>query len=179
MPRDLWKLSRYCNSCIYYAHQTSKIYQVLPYSVDFKAPWVLWNPLSKAVLSDCSFIWHKKTCKHPKWPYNWKVTCMLDLYVIFFLLFDTAFMLWFHFLGDVVKISSNPRSMGSEYMFVQLHLSSRLNNSPQSLQIANLWTAEYKAVPNVHTSTEMEMSTFWWFFLLAALEVVKQTWKQG
>ena len=30
------------NSCIYYAHHTYKIYQVLPHSVDFKAPihWV-------------------------------------------------------------------------------------------------------------------------------------------
>ena len=26
------------NSCIYYACQTHEIYQVLPYSVDFKAP---------------------------------------------------------------------------------------------------------------------------------------------
>ena len=44
------------NSCIYYAHQTHKIYQVQPYSVDFKAPRELWNPLSKTVLSKCSFI---------------------------------------------------------------------------------------------------------------------------
>ena len=39
------------NSCIYYAHQTHEIYQVLPYFMDFKAPWELWNPLSKTVLS--------------------------------------------------------------------------------------------------------------------------------
>ena len=38
-------------SCIYYAHQTSEIYQVLPYSVDFKALEELWNPLSKTVPS--------------------------------------------------------------------------------------------------------------------------------
>ena len=33
------------NNCIYYACQTPKIYQVLPYSVDFKAP----GELSKTV----------------------------------------------------------------------------------------------------------------------------------
>ena len=26
------------NGCIYYAHQTCEIYQVLPYLMDFKAP---------------------------------------------------------------------------------------------------------------------------------------------
>ena len=45
------------NSCVYYARQTREIYQVLPYSVDLKAPMELWNPMSKAVLS--SFIWNK------------------------------------------------------------------------------------------------------------------------
>ena len=44
------------NNYIYYACQTSEIYQVLPNSVDFKAPGELWNPLSK------------KICKHMKWP---------------------------------------------------------------------------------------------------------------
>ena len=29
------------------------------YTVDFKAPGKLWNPLSKTVLSKCSFIWSK------------------------------------------------------------------------------------------------------------------------
>ena len=48
------------NSCVYYARQTREInYQVLPYSVDFKAPEELWNPLSKPVLSICSFVWNK------------------------------------------------------------------------------------------------------------------------
>ena len=47
------------NSCIYYAYQTCEIYELLPYSVDFKAPGELWNPLSKTVLSKCSFIWNK------------------------------------------------------------------------------------------------------------------------
>ena len=46
------------NSCIYYACQTWNC-QVLPYSVGFKAPRELWNPLSKTVLSGCSFIWNK------------------------------------------------------------------------------------------------------------------------
>ena len=43
---------------VYHARHTRDIYQVLPYSVDFKAPGVLWKPLSKAVLSNCSFIWN-------------------------------------------------------------------------------------------------------------------------
>ena len=38
------------NSCACYARQTSEIYLVLPYSVDFKAPGELWNPLSKTTL---------------------------------------------------------------------------------------------------------------------------------
>ena len=47
-------------SCIYYAHQTCGICQVLPYWWDFKAQWELWNPLSKkTALSQCSFIWNK------------------------------------------------------------------------------------------------------------------------
>ena len=43
---------RLVNSCIYYACQTNEVYQVLPYSVDFKALRELWNPLSKTVLSE-------------------------------------------------------------------------------------------------------------------------------
>ena len=33
------------NSCIYHACNTDAIYLVLPYSMDFKAPRELWNPL--------------------------------------------------------------------------------------------------------------------------------------
>ena len=44
------------NNCIYYACHTYEIYQVLSYSVDFKAPGEIWNPLSKTVLSDCSLF---------------------------------------------------------------------------------------------------------------------------
>ena len=51
------------NSCVYYAHQTHTIYQVLPYSVDFKAPRELWNPLCQTVLSKYSFIWNKGRVK--------------------------------------------------------------------------------------------------------------------
>ena len=40
--------------CIYYAPQTREIGQVLPYSLDFKAPGELWNPLCKTILK-CSF----------------------------------------------------------------------------------------------------------------------------
>ena len=47
------------NSCIYCAHQTRKIYQVLPYSVDFKTPRELWNPLSKTVVRKWSSIWYE------------------------------------------------------------------------------------------------------------------------
>ena len=50
---------RTVNSYVYYAHQTREIYQVLPYSVDFKALTEIWNPLSKTVPSKCSFIWNK------------------------------------------------------------------------------------------------------------------------
>ena len=46
------------NSCVYCAHPTCEIYQVLHYSVDFKAPRELWNPLSKTGFSKCSFIWN-------------------------------------------------------------------------------------------------------------------------
>ena len=46
------------NSCIYITCQTQEIYQVhaLHYSVGFKAPGELWNPLRKTVFSECSFI---------------------------------------------------------------------------------------------------------------------------
>ena len=50
------------NSCIYYASQTREIYQVLPYSVNFRAPGELWNPLSKTENSrnKCIYILGKK-----------------------------------------------------------------------------------------------------------------------
>ena len=38
MPEASENWLRLVNSCVYYAHQTHEIYQVLPYSVDFKAP---------------------------------------------------------------------------------------------------------------------------------------------
>ena len=38
MPKTCENWLGLVNSCIYYAHQTPEIYQVLPYSVDFKAP---------------------------------------------------------------------------------------------------------------------------------------------
>ena len=59
MPNTCENCLSLVNSCIYYARQTHGIYQVLPYSVDFKAPREFWNPLSKTVLSECSFIWNK------------------------------------------------------------------------------------------------------------------------
>ena len=66
-----WKLEQFCmpgicgnwlslvNNCIYYANQTGEIYQVLPYSVDFKAHGELWNPLNKTVFGKCRFISNK------------------------------------------------------------------------------------------------------------------------
>ena len=48
------------NSGIYYAWYTHDFYLVLPYAVDFKAPGELRNPLSKTVLSKCSFIWNNE-----------------------------------------------------------------------------------------------------------------------
>ena len=59
MPETCENWHRLVNSCIYYAWQTHEIYQVLPYSVDFKAPGELWNPLIKAVFSKFSFISNK------------------------------------------------------------------------------------------------------------------------
>ena len=59
---SVWTCKSYLslvNSCIDCAYQTYEIYQVLPYSVDFKAPVELWNPLSKTVHSWYSFIWNK------------------------------------------------------------------------------------------------------------------------
>ena len=53
--QDLWKLAWSWKQFL----PDPQIYQVLPYSVDFKAPRELWNPLSKTVLSKYSFIWNK------------------------------------------------------------------------------------------------------------------------
>ena len=59
MPDICENLLGLVNSCIYYACQTCEIYQVLSYSVDFKASKELWNQLSKTVPSKSSFIWTK------------------------------------------------------------------------------------------------------------------------
>ena len=39
MPETCENWLGHVNSRIYYARQTCEIYQVLPYLVDFKAPW--------------------------------------------------------------------------------------------------------------------------------------------
>ena len=52
MPETCESWFRFVNIYIHYAHQTQEIYQVQPWSVDFKAPGELWNPLSKTVLSN-------------------------------------------------------------------------------------------------------------------------------
>ena len=48
------------NSYINNARHTREIYQILPYSMDFKALRELWNPLGKTVFSKCSFSWNKR-----------------------------------------------------------------------------------------------------------------------
>ena len=50
MPKTCENWLGLVNSYIFYVNQTCEIYQVLPYSVDFKAPWELWNPLSRQYL---------------------------------------------------------------------------------------------------------------------------------
>ena len=47
MPRACEKCLGVINSCVSYSRQTPEIYQVLPYSMDFKTPGELWHPLSK------------------------------------------------------------------------------------------------------------------------------------
>ena len=42
------------NRSVYYGRQTRKIYQLLPYSMDFKGSNDLLNPLTMIVLSKCS-----------------------------------------------------------------------------------------------------------------------------
>ena len=50
MPKNCDNWLGLVNSYVYYACQTHEIYQVLPYSVDCKAPRELWSPLNKAEL---------------------------------------------------------------------------------------------------------------------------------
>ena len=59
MPKTFENWLSLVKSCVYYAHQTCEIYQLLSYLVDLKIPLELWNPLSKTVLSKFSFIWNK------------------------------------------------------------------------------------------------------------------------
>ena len=48
-------------SSVYYTCQTREINQVVHYySVDFKVPKELWNPLSKSVLSNSNFVYSIK-----------------------------------------------------------------------------------------------------------------------
>ena len=46
------------NICLYYAHKTREICRELLYSLDFKASGEHRSPLSKTVISKCSFIWN-------------------------------------------------------------------------------------------------------------------------
>ena len=58
MPETCETLLGLVNSCIYDAchSQNREIYQVLPFSMDFKPPGELLNPMGKTVLSKCSVI---------------------------------------------------------------------------------------------------------------------------
>ena len=49
MPETCENWPGLVNSVFYYAHQTREFYQVLPYSVDVKAPQEIWNPLSNDI----------------------------------------------------------------------------------------------------------------------------------
>ena len=72
-------------SCIYFACQTCEIYQVLPYSLDFKAPVELRSPLSKTVLSKYDFVMTVKLKSNlyigpvnifpTFWHFKWLVLC--------------------------------------------------------------------------------------------------------
>ena len=64
MPKTSENWLGLVNSCVHYACQTHEIYQVLPYSLDFKvlpSSQELWNLLSKTVHSTRSFIWNMMT----------------------------------------------------------------------------------------------------------------------
>ena len=39
------------NNCVYYACQSHEIYRAPPYSVDFKAPGELWDPLRQYLVN--------------------------------------------------------------------------------------------------------------------------------
>ena len=60
--RDLWILSGSGKQLPLLRQPGPWIYQVLPYSVDFKAPPELWNQLSKRVLDKCCLFRIKDMC---------------------------------------------------------------------------------------------------------------------
>ena len=53
MPETCENRPGLVNNFIYYARQSREINQVLPFSVDFKVPEELWNPLSETAFSKC------------------------------------------------------------------------------------------------------------------------------
>ena len=54
--RGLWKLTQSCKQLCLLCLSDLWNLPVLPYSVDSKAPRVLWNPMRQAVFSEYSFI---------------------------------------------------------------------------------------------------------------------------
>ena len=90
MPETYENWLSLVNSYVYYAHQTHEIYQVhvLPYSVDYKAPRELWNPLSKTVQLS-TVITRSNLSRYYIGRFSSQqqnITCLL----IFSLIFDTA-----------------------------------------------------------------------------------------
>ena len=82
MPETCKNLLNVVNSCIYYAPQIHKIYQVLPYSVDFKAP-----------LGHHQLLFHKLT----HWPLEnvaLNLTCMYIFFTYFSEWYLKVLRLW-------------------------------------------------------------------------------------
>ena len=63
MPKTCESWLGLVNSCVYFARKIREIDQVPPYSVYFKAPVELWNPLGKIVSRKCRFISNERSVK--------------------------------------------------------------------------------------------------------------------
>ena len=130
-------------SCIYYARQTREIYQVLPCAVNFKAPGELWNPLSKTVLSKCSFICNKGLVNI--WNGHKAQSKLYVGPVYIFLFLSTAYGYWNQWLHVLL-------SRWSMYAcFVYLH--ERNNFTPARLAIIRSETLSMQKCPNKCSSS--------------------------
>ena len=68
------------NSCVYYACQTLEIYQILPYSVDFKASGKPWNWLRLYLVNVVYWIWIWKNDRKAVKP----LVLRTGIYIFFF-----------------------------------------------------------------------------------------------